>query len=84
MKLKFEEAIAVPESERRSVADSIDFHSIGTGFFSVHLDVSGIAFFFFVLFSFLPLLLILFNGQLISKRNPNLAQRVRVIKWHGM
>ncbi|PSS17650.1 Serine/threonine-protein like [Actinidia chinensis var. chinensis] len=31
MKLKFEEAIAVPESQRRSVADSIDFHSIGTG-----------------------------------------------------
>ncbi|KAL3572515.1 hypothetical protein D5086_026419 [Populus alba] len=30
MKLKFEEAIAVPESQRRSVADSIDFHSIGT------------------------------------------------------
>ncbi|KAJ9172863.1 hypothetical protein P3X46_016060 [Hevea brasiliensis] len=31
MKLKFEEAIAAPESERRSVADSIDFQSIGTG-----------------------------------------------------
>lgn len=29
MKLKFEEAISVPESERRSVADSIDFHLIG-------------------------------------------------------
>ncbi|KAJ9172864.1 hypothetical protein P3X46_016060 [Hevea brasiliensis] len=28
MKLKFEEAIAAPESERRSVADSIDFQSI--------------------------------------------------------
>lgn len=28
MKLKFEEAIAVPQSERRSVADSIDYHSI--------------------------------------------------------
>ncbi|GKV43547.1 hypothetical protein SLEP1_g50827 [Rubroshorea leprosula] len=28
MKLKFEEAISVPESERRSVADSIDFHTI--------------------------------------------------------
>ncbi|KAK9665923.1 hypothetical protein RND81_14G146200 [Saponaria officinalis] len=28
MKLKFEEAISVPESERRSVADSIDYHSI--------------------------------------------------------
>ncbi|XP_065851928.1 serine/threonine-protein phosphatase 5 isoform X1 [Euphorbia lathyris] len=31
MKLKFEEAISVPESERHSVADSIDFRSIGTG-----------------------------------------------------
>ncbi|XP_040973468.1 serine/threonine-protein phosphatase 5 isoform X1 [Gossypium hirsutum] len=30
MKLKFEEAISVPESERRFVADSIDYHSIGT------------------------------------------------------
>ncbi|KAI8017821.1 Serine/threonine-protein phosphatase 5 [Camellia lanceoleosa] len=28
MKLKFEEAIAVPESERHSMVDSIDFHSI--------------------------------------------------------
>ncbi|KAH9794157.1 serine/threonine-protein phosphatase 5 [Citrus sinensis] len=28
-KLKFEEAIAVPESERHSVADSIDYRSIG-------------------------------------------------------
>ncbi|GAY68654.1 hypothetical protein CUMW_265830 [Citrus unshiu] len=28
-KLKFEEAIAVPESERHSVADSIDYQSIG-------------------------------------------------------
>ncbi|XP_061340320.1 serine/threonine-protein phosphatase 5 isoform X1 [Gastrolobium bilobum] len=31
MKLKFEEAIAVPESERRSIAESLDFHSIGKG-----------------------------------------------------
>ncbi|XP_059450840.1 serine/threonine-protein phosphatase 5 isoform X1 [Corylus avellana] len=31
MKLKFEEAIAVPDSQRHSVADSIDYHSIGTG-----------------------------------------------------
>ncbi|XP_050249259.1 serine/threonine-protein phosphatase 5 isoform X1 [Quercus robur] len=31
MKLKFEEAISVPESERRSIADSIDYRSIGTG-----------------------------------------------------
>ncbi|CAN0897351.1 Serine/threonine-protein phosphatase 5 [Linum grandiflorum] len=30
-KLKFEEAIAAPEAERRSVAESIDFRSIGTG-----------------------------------------------------
>ena len=29
MKLKFEEAISVPNSERHSVADSIDFRSIG-------------------------------------------------------
>ncbi|MBA0790254.1 hypothetical protein Gohar_014917 [Gossypium harknessii] len=28
MKLKFEEAISAPESERRFVADSIDYHSI--------------------------------------------------------
>ncbi|KAJ8422712.1 hypothetical protein Cgig2_022610 [Carnegiea gigantea] len=28
MKLKFEEAIAAPESERRSIVDSIDYHSI--------------------------------------------------------
>lgn len=29
MKLKFEEAISVPESQRRSVADSIDYRSVG-------------------------------------------------------
>ncbi|XP_020884516.1 serine/threonine-protein phosphatase 5 isoform X1 [Arabidopsis lyrata subsp. lyrata] len=29
MKIKFEEAISVPVSERRSVAESIDFHTIG-------------------------------------------------------
>ncbi|KAL1294242.1 serine/threonine-protein phosphatase 5-like [Arachis ipaensis] len=28
MKLKFEEAIAVPEHQRRPITDSIDFHSI--------------------------------------------------------
>lgn len=28
-KLRFEEAIAVHESEKRSIADSIDFHTIG-------------------------------------------------------
>ncbi|RDX92625.1 Serine/threonine-protein phosphatase 5 [Mucuna pruriens] len=31
MKLKFEEAIATPESEKRSIAESIDFHTIGKG-----------------------------------------------------
>ncbi|KAF3635898.1 Serine/threonine-protein phosphatase 5 [Capsicum annuum] len=31
MKLKFEEAISVPESQKRSVADSIDYHTIGSG-----------------------------------------------------
>ncbi|KAL3849115.1 hypothetical protein ACJIZ3_010997 [Penstemon smallii] len=30
MKLKFEEAISVPGSEKHSVADSIDYHTIGT------------------------------------------------------
>lgn len=29
MKLKFEEAIALPVTERRSIADSIDYHTIG-------------------------------------------------------
>nr|GMD84247.1 serine/threonine-protein phosphatase 5 isoform X2 [Ipomoea batatas] len=29
MKLKFEEAISVPQSEKQSVADSIDYHSVG-------------------------------------------------------
>lgn len=33
MKLKFEEAISVPESARHSVADSIDYHAIGMQFF---------------------------------------------------
>ncbi|XAR50813.1 Phosphoprotein phosphatase [Bertholletia excelsa] len=31
MKFKFEEAISVADSERHSVADSIDFHTTGTG-----------------------------------------------------
>ncbi|KAK9076316.1 hypothetical protein SSX86_004650 [Deinandra increscens subsp. villosa] len=31
MKLKFEEAISVPTSEQRSVAESIDYQTIGTG-----------------------------------------------------
>lgn len=30
LKLKFEEAIAVQDSDRRSIADAIDFHSIGS------------------------------------------------------
>ncbi|KAF7815769.1 serine/threonine-protein phosphatase 5 isoform X1 [Senna tora] len=30
-KLKFEEAIAAPESKKHSIAESIDFHSIGKG-----------------------------------------------------
>lgn len=34
MKLKFEEAISVPESEKRSVADTIDYHAIGEQYLS--------------------------------------------------
>lgn len=30
LKLKFEEAISVQDSDRRSIADSIDYHSIGS------------------------------------------------------
>ena len=37
MKLKFEEAISVPTSERRSIADSIDYHTIGIFFFPLFL-----------------------------------------------
>lgn len=40
MKLKFEEAIAVPESERRSVADSIDYHTTGKLFLFSDSSVS--------------------------------------------
>ncbi|KAL1332270.1 serine/threonine-protein phosphatase 5 isoform X1 [Arachis ipaensis] len=41
MKLKFEEAIAAPESQRRSVAESIDYHSIGKGHnYSVPTEVA--------------------------------------------
>lgn len=29
MKLKFEEAISFPETVKRSVADSIDYHTVG-------------------------------------------------------
>ncbi|KAL6570843.1 hypothetical protein OROGR_000393 [Orobanche gracilis] len=45
MKLKFEESISVPESERRSVADSIDYHTIGTssGSSYVFLKVTAVA-----------------------------------------
>lgn len=32
MKLKFEEAISLPQSEKRSVAESIDYHTIGVSF----------------------------------------------------
>ncbi|KAL2322572.1 hypothetical protein Fmac_026951 [Flemingia macrophylla] len=40
MKLKFEEAISLPESERRSIAESIDFHTIGKGRNSVPTEVA--------------------------------------------
>ncbi|XP_011098067.1 serine/threonine-protein phosphatase 5 isoform X1 [Sesamum indicum] len=45
MKLKFEEAISVPESGRRSVADSVDYHTIGTspGSSFVSLKVTAVA-----------------------------------------
>lgn len=29
MKLKFEEAISVPDAEKRSIADTIDYHTVG-------------------------------------------------------
>lgn len=32
MKLKFQEAISLPQPEKRSVAESIDYHTIGTSF----------------------------------------------------
>ncbi|GER56495.1 serine/threonine-protein phosphatase 5 [Striga asiatica] len=45
MKLKFEEAISVPESEKHSVADSIDYHTIGTspGSSYISLKVAAVA-----------------------------------------
>ncbi|XP_039062817.1 serine/threonine-protein phosphatase 5 isoform X1 [Hibiscus syriacus] len=47
MKLKFEEAISVPESERHSVAESIDYHSIGTSprssFMPTQLGIAAVA-----------------------------------------
>lgn len=36
-KLRFEEAIAVHESEKRSIADAIDFRSIGIAVFCFHI-----------------------------------------------
>lgn len=51
MKLKFEEAIAAPESERRSIAESIDFRTIGT----ILTTVSYASVFFFITcYVFLP------------------------------
>ncbi|MBA0663942.1 hypothetical protein Goklo_004021, partial [Gossypium klotzschianum] len=41
MKLKFEEAISVPESERRSVADSIDYRTITSAAFVAALVTNG-------------------------------------------
>ncbi|KAL7129112.1 hypothetical protein ABFS83_13G041700 [Erythranthe nasuta] len=45
MKLKFEEAISVPTAEKRSVADSIDYHTIGNSprLSYVSLKVTGVA-----------------------------------------
>lgn len=51
MKLKFAEAISVPESERRPVADSINYRSIGISVvvFPLYFAYSiwGFIFFFF-------------------------------------
>lgn len=55
MKLKFEEAIAAPDIERRSIVESIDFHSIGTilnmashvGIFKLSSFLSSLLFFVF-------------------------------------
>ncbi|KAH9605452.1 hypothetical protein KSS87_006278 [Heliosperma pusillum] len=43
MKLKFEEAISVPEAERRSVADSIDYRSIVGSMVSNRILMGGAA-----------------------------------------
>ncbi|XP_051152087.1 serine/threonine-protein phosphatase 5 isoform X2 [Andrographis paniculata] len=45
MKLKFEEAISVPKSERRSIADSIDYRTVGTrpGSSYVSMKVTAVA-----------------------------------------
>ncbi|XP_022848633.1 serine/threonine-protein phosphatase 5-like isoform X3 [Olea europaea var. sylvestris] len=43
MKLKFEEAIAVPQSEKVSIADSIDYHAIGTSPGSCFVSLKVIA-----------------------------------------
>lgn len=45
MKIKFEEAIAAPQSEKRSVAESIDFHTIG-------IHIINIMLFLFVIIEF--------------------------------
>lgn len=52
MKLKFEEAISVPTSEKHSVAESIDFRTVGiTSFFlSLLLIVNFIGLQFFLYF----------------------------------
>lgn len=47
MKLKFEEAISVPESERHLVADSIDYNTIGKVLFLCSFDDIWSLFVFF-------------------------------------
>lgn len=42
MKLKFEEAISVPEAKRRLVADSIDYHSIGNILISIIITITTV------------------------------------------
>lgn len=56
MKLKFAEAISVPESERRPVADSINYRSIGISVVAFPLYsaycIWGLLFFIFMLLVF--------------------------------
>lgn len=47
MKLKFEEAISVPGSEKHPIADSIDFRSIGT---IVNMFLTLISLFYHIFF----------------------------------
>jgi len=47
MKLKFEEAIAAPESERRSIAESIDFRTIGNILNTVYASIFILSHFLF-------------------------------------